>query len=81
MAIQASGFNCSCDICDSFLHVPGLTETYTRGMLARHGWECTDLDICKRCVEKRDAGNDGILLLINQRREKKRAAAETQPGG
>lgn len=74
--LRSAGFNCSCDICDRFLFVPSTSEAAARANLARHGWESTDLDICKSCVEKRNAGVDGIVLLIDKRR-RERAAMQT----
>lgn len=69
--LRAAGYNCNCDICDRFLHLPAPSEARARDYLKRHGWECTDLDLCKACVEKRDQGVDGILLLIDQKRQLK----------
>jgi hypothetical protein len=79
VTIRANGFDCKCDVCGRYLRVPAITEAKARELLAAHHWESGDLDLCKVCVIKRDAGDNGIFLLIEQAR--KRRAAETQPGG
>lgn len=75
--LRAAGYNCNCDICDRFLHLPAPSEARARAYLKRHGWESGDLDLCKTCIEKRDQGVDGILLLIEQRKVER----STQPDG
>lgn len=82
MAVRAFGFGCNCDVCDRFFHSPAIDDDFLRRDFADHGWERGEIDLCKYCVEKRDAGNDGILLLIEEARKKKAAAAaEKQAGG
>ncbi|WP_374653103.1 hypothetical protein [Dongia sp.] len=71
MGLHASGFNGHCDVCGTLLPVPALDDASARKFLRLHGWECGQIYLCHSCVEKRDAGNEGALLLIKQRLKQK----------
>lgn len=79
MSVRAFGFGCNCDVCDRFFHSPAIDDDYLRKDFALHGWERGEIDLCKTCVEKRDAGHEGIQLLIEQARKKKAATAAEKP--
>ncbi|MBK8157971.1 MAG: hypothetical protein IPK59_03995 [Rhodospirillaceae bacterium] len=53
--------------------MPALDDAEARRLLGLHGWQCGELDLCKKCVKGRDAGADGILLLIDQAKARKTA--------